>query len=306
MIDSNYQTKTAEEVMSIASAAKNCNVSKKTVGRWAKKDNVTELYGKTKDSNIARAVPVNWVREKMKMKGIRSEPIYDKIEIMDDVSFNNQSSDASSKIDEFLPQKKDELPIEFVELIRKFSQVYEEHSKQVQEYFQKSQLFSQKVNETLRESQKESSRNLSSVRKILKFQNIFIAAGIVFFLVGIGLVVRFTIFLNENQKENNRELKEGVGKQLAVSQNKMAKDIKKLREENRMLKASQEERTKMIRNLKDEIATLKGEIRSERKMYKDDLTEKEKNLNVLMKRLEKLEKTQQDDEEKLKKGTKEK
>ena len=82
-----------KEFMSLADAVANCQVkAKKTIVRWAKIDGIRERYGRTGTSNLERVVPVDWVRSKMEEREIIGEPIYEPVELIENVSFTRQET----------------------------------------------------------------------------------------------------------------------------------------------------------------------------------------------------------------------
>jgi len=61
--------------------------AKKTIVRWAKADGIRERYGRSGASTIERVVPVEWIKGKMLEKGLTTDPIYEPVELIENVSF---------------------------------------------------------------------------------------------------------------------------------------------------------------------------------------------------------------------------
>ena len=104
----------AGEFMSLADAVANCQVkAKKTIVRWAKADGIRERYGRSGASTIERVVPVDWIRGKMAEKGLTAPPIYEPVELIENVSFtkNDNVQPLGSKVPALFSEEAPQLMV---------------------------------------------------------------------------------------------------------------------------------------------------------------------------------------------------
>lgn len=178
-----------EEVMTVADAARNCDVkAKKTIVRWAEAEGLKEVYARTASSTIERAVPVEWVRQKMRERGIESEPAFERVEVAANVSFEAPGGNGNGNGDAegvMLPDRIRALP-EVAEIFEKFARVYEEHSELVENFIKESKGLTELVAKTMDHEHRKHESTLLGVVKNQKAQYALIGGILLLVLVGIG------------------------------------------------------------------------------------------------------------------------
>ncbi len=236
------ETVVGEEVMTVADASRNCDVkAKKTIIRWAEAEGIKEVYARTVSNTIERAVPVEWVHRKMQERSIQTEPVFERVEVAANVSFDAPGGKEGG---EMLPDTIRALP-ELAQIVERFARLYEEHTELVESFVKDSKGLTELVHKSMEHEHKQHEATLSGVLKNQKAQYALIGGILLFVLVGIGWGVYGLFTVRDDTLDRAKGLAGDVKKDLSkqISEQSRINDELRLKDRQAMEKLAAEVKT---------------------------------------------------------------
>lgn len=260
-----------KEFMSLADAVANCQVkAKKTIVRWAKADEVKERYGKTGTSTLERVVPVEWIRGKMKERGLTLEPIFEPVELMENVSFtrNENPSPLGSKVPALF---QEEGPPQFMLFFEKLKESQDAQALQVRTLIHESRTRADLIGRAIQENREEGKREIRRFRSSQMWINIALCAGIALLVAGVAFVVSLGFKLNSARTDEMKALRKNITEKMAVQEESIRSEIQGVKQGNRTLRTLEERRAGELTHIRDGIGALR-----------DDLVRREEEMEALI------------------------
>mgnify|MGYP001584888764 CR=1 FL=1 len=228
--------------MTVADASRNCDVkAKKTIIRWAEAEGIKEVYARTVSNTIERAVPVEWVHRKMQERSIQTEPVFERVEVAANVSFDAPGGKEGG---EMLPDTIRALP-ELAQIVERFARLYEEHTELVESFVKDSKGLTELVHKSMEHEHKQHEATLSGVLKNQKAQYALIGGILLFVLVGIGWGVYGLFTVRDDTLDRAKGLAGDVKKDLSkqISEQSRINDELRLKDRQAMEKLAAEVKT---------------------------------------------------------------
>ena len=275
------------EFMSLADAVANCQVkAKKTIVRWAKADGIRERYGRSGASTIERVVPVDWIRGKMLEKDLAAEPIYEPVELIENVSFtkNDNVQPLGSKVPALFSEEAPQLMVFFERL----KQSQEAQALQVRTLIHEQRQQADVLGQALQASKEEGKQEIRRFRRFQTWVNLGLVAGVIVLVAGTAFVVRMGFELNASRTEEMRTLKKSLAEKISTQESALREEMQGIKQSSRALRSIEERRAAELAEIRQGIGVLREDLNRREGAMEGLLLTKEKQLAAMRARLEAL------------------
>lgn len=277
-----------KDYMSLADAVANCQVkAKKTIIRWAKLDGIRERYGRTSTSNLERVVPVEWVRKKLEERQVPGEPIYEPVELIENVSFTRQETTSSlgPKVPALFQEQDAPQLLVFFDRLR---QSQEAQALEVRKFIHESRVGHEIIGRALQEGREEGKKEIRRFQRFQGLVNLAVCLGVVLLGVGLGFVIQLGFELNSTRAEEAKSLRKDLGSKITSQEGALRDEIRGVKSSHRALQVSEERTTREMEQLQEGLQTLREDLIRREDALLDLFRSKEDELSSVKIRLESL------------------
>ena len=274
--------------MSLADAVANCQVkAKKTIVRWAKAEGIGERYGRTGAATIERVVPVDWVQGKMREKGLPADPIYEPVEMIENVSFTRSEgfSPLGSKVPALF--EEDDTP-QILVFFERLKQSQESQALQVRTLIHESRSQASLLGKAVEASREEGRVEIRRFRRAQTLVNVALCAGVFLVIAGIAFVVHLGFHLNATRAEEVRSLKRSLAEKLSSQEEALKEEIHGIKQSSRTLRTLEEQSAEDLAGIRQGIGVLREDLGRRDEAMESLLATKDREMATMRERIDAL------------------
>ncbi|MCZ6688923.1 MAG: hypothetical protein O7H41_04910 [Planctomycetota bacterium] len=249
-----------KEFMSLADAVANCQVkAKKTIVRWAKMDGIRERYGRTSTSTLERVVPIDWVKSKLEERGIEGEPIYESVELIENVSFTRQESTSAlgSKVPALFQEQDQPQLLVFFDRMRRSQDA---QAIEVRKLIHESRSGRDMITRAVQEGQNEGRKEIVRFRRFQNLVNVAICMGVVLLGAGLSFVIHLGFELNASRAEDTRSLRSDLAGKISSQERALRDELMGVKQFQRENQIADDLEARELKGLRDGIRILREDL----------------------------------------------